>query len=676
VRRYAAQFADLKHVRMTVDAEWRAPECRPAEDGETMADTSYEVEWEVGWSRRVTLMLLLPVVIACCSQVAIAEQSPSSIESLKVSAGRGDAAAQVRLGMAYEKGDGVAKDPVEAVRWYRMAADQGDGDAQVLVSRAYHQGNGVAKDPVEAVRWIRKAALQGNEVAQDLLGLAYADGEGVGQDLVEAVRWYRKAADQGFGDAQTRIGAAYMTGEGVAKDPVEALRWYRMAAEQGDAESQLTLGVAYKRGYGVPKDLVVASSWLRKAADQGNANAQYVLGTMYEDGEGVAKDAVESVRWYRKSADQGVSEAQAMVGAAYHDGKGVAKDYAEAARWLQKAAGQGDAFAQRLLGGLYDDGKGVPKDVVEAVRWTRLAANQGDAPAQLVLAIHYHYGLGVLMDDVQALKWAILASAKGFEDPTSLLDDLTAQLSRPEILEAQRLAREFVPEAPKTVVEPAERKSSPDIPGDAPPRGTGTGFFIASQGYVVTSAHVVAAGTDYQVLTKNGTLHAALIRIDAANDLAVLKIEAASEPLPIAPSRGVKLGASVATVGFPNPGLQGFSPKLSKGEIASLAGPQDDPRYFQVSVAIQPGNSGGALIDEHGNVIGVVAARLSDEAALATSGQTPQNVNYAVKSTYVLSLTEAVRGLAEKLPAPRTVNLRFEDAVAAAERATVLVIVR
>jgi S1-C subfamily serine protease len=64
--------------------------------------------------------------------------------------------------------------------------------------------------------------------------------------------------------------------------------------------------------------------------------------------------------------------------------------------------------------------------------------------------------------------------------------------------------------------------------------------------------------------------------------------------------------------------LQGFAPKLAKGEIASLSGIQDDPRYFQISVPVQPGNSGGALVDGNGNVVGMVSAKLSARAALAT----------------------------------------------------------
>jgi serine protease Do len=68
-------------------------------------------------------------------------------------------------------------------------------------------------------------------------------------------------------------------------------------------------------------------------------------------------------------------------------------------------------------------------------------------------------------------------------------------------------------------------------------------------------------------------------------------------------------------MGFPDIGLQGFAPKLAKGEIASLSGIQDDPRYFQVSVPVQPGNSGGALVDARGTVAGIVAAK-----ALAATG--------------------------------------------------------
>src|SRR5207248_1569451 len=130
-----------------------------------------------------------------------------------------------------------------------------------------------------------------------------------------------------------------------------------------------------------------------------------------------------------------------------------------------------------------------------------------------------------------------------------------------------------------------------------------------------------------------------------------------------------------ATVGFPNIGLQGFAPKLAKGEIASLSGAGDHARYFQISVPVQPGNSGGALVDERGNVVGVVSAKLSSVAALRASGAFPENVNYAVKSSYLLSFLESVPEVSAKLKEPNTKDQRFEDVVKSAERAAVLVLV-
>ena len=163
--------------------------------------------------------------------------------------------------------------------------------------------------------------------------------------------------------------------------------------------------------------------------------------------------------------------------------------------------------------------------------------------------------------------------------------------------------------------------------------------------------------------------------MDKANDLSLLKAEGKFVALPVISSRGVRLGATAITVGFPNIGLQGFAPKLAKGEIASLAGVRDDARHFQISAPIQPGKSGGALVDERGNVIGVVVAKLNQKAALATSGTLAENVNYAVKSSFLLGFLESVPEVAAKLKEPTVQARKFEDVVRAVEQAAVLVLV-
>ena len=111
------------------------------------------------------------------------------------------------------------------------------------------------------------------------------------------------------------------------------------------------------------------------------------------------------------------------------------------------------------------------------------------------------------------------------------------------------------------------------------------------------------------------------------------------------------------------------------GEIASLAGAADDPRYFQISLPVQPGNSGGALVDARGNVVGIVAAKLDASAALAATGALPENVNYAVKSSLLLSFLESVPDVAAKLKEPNTKDESFEVVVKSAQEAAVMVLV-
>ena len=177
-----------------------------------------------------------------------------------------------------------------------------------------------------------------------------------------------------------------------------------------------------------------------------------------------------------------------------------------------------------------------------------------------------------------------------------------------------------------------------------------------------------------------------------------MKADGRFAPLPIAASRTGRLGGCWSSSfslsgrgntlkrelqrGFPDIGLQGFAPKvLAHGHHGGNRywevelRPGDDPRYFQISVPVQPGNSGGALVDERGNVIGIVSAKLNASAALAASGSLPENVNYAVKSSFLLSFLESVPAVSAKLKAPITADRKFEDVVKSAQNAAVLVLV-
>ncbi|MBI5773624.1 MAG: SEL1-like repeat protein [Verrucomicrobia bacterium] len=519
---------------------------------------------------------------------------------------------------------------------FRVKAEKGDAQSQAELGSVFYHGDlGVAKDEVEAVKWFQKAAEQNHAKAQYNLGALYANGEGVMKDEAQAVKWFRKAAEQNHAKAQYNLGNCYYDGEGVVKNDVEAVKWYRKAAEQNDIRAQSHLGICYATGQGVAKDEVEAAKWYRKASEQNLAKAQYNLGVCYVNGEGVAKDYVEAVKWYRKAAEQNNAEAQNNLGGCYAKGRGVAKDEVEAVKWWRKAAEQNLASAQYNLGVCYAFGEGVAKDYVEGYKWFLLAAAQGDEGAKKNMAVSEN------------------------------------RLTREQIAEGQKLAREFKPRT----TPPTDGDGSSTSIGQTRPESSGTGFFITEDGFLITNEHVAGNGAQVRLVTSAGLISARVVKVDAANDLALLKAEGRFAALPVAASRGVKLGGTVATVGFPNIGLQGFAPKLAKGEVASLSGEGDDARYFQISVPVQPGNSGGALVDERGNVVGVVSAKLNARAALAASGALPENVNYAVKSGYLLTFLESVPEVAAKLKEPGTKERKFEDVVKAAEQAAVLVLV-
>ena len=107
-------------------------------------------------------------------------------------------------------------------------------------------------------------------------------------------------------------------------------------------------------------------------------------------------------------------------------------------------------------------------------------------------------------------------------------------------------------------------------------------------------------------------------------------------------TRSVRAGESIVVTGYPLSGLVGSDMSVTTGSITSLSGPADDSRIVQLSAPIQPGNSGGPLLDTAGNVIGMVSSTLNAlRVAVAIGGAIPQNVNFAIKSNVIRNFLEA-----------------------------------
>ena len=222
-----------------------------------------------------------------------------------------------------------------------------------------------------------------------------------------------------------------------------------------------------------------------------------------------------------------------------------------------------------------------------------------------------------------------------------------------QVAEAQRRAKAFVA---RKETKADKGKESSEV------KSTGTGFFINSQGYLLTSQHVIEGAKTIKVLTDKGIFPATVIHADSFNDIAILKVQGKGfGTLSLISSRDVKAGDKVFTIGFPNVGLQGFEPKYTEGVISSLSGAKDDPRYFQISTPVQPGNSGGPLVNDEGEVVGIITARLSVASSLETTGTLPQNVNYALKSSYVRAFLEVLPELSDQTLKKRRLLSEIEE---------------
>lgn len=183
-------------------------------------------------------------------------------------------------------------------------------------------------------------------------------------------------------------------------------------------------------------------------------------------------------------------------------------------------------------------------------------------------------------------------------------------------------------------------------------KSTGTGFFIDRKGYLVTNYHVVEDGNTFEIsVTKNGKTeeyNAEIISVDKQNDLAILKVNDSAFKLISTLNYNFNtqtqdVGSSVFALGYPLTQIMGSEVKFTDGKISSKSGFQGDITTYQISVPIQPGNSGGPLFDEKGNLVGVTSSGVNRQLA--------DNANYAIKTSYLKLLIDSID---EKLELPKS----------------------
>ena len=222
---------------------------------------------------------------------------------------------------------------------------------------------------------------------------------------------------------------------------------------------------------------------------------------------------------------------------------------------------------------------------------------------------------------------------------------------------------------------------------------TGSGFFISKLGHIITNQHVI---NNCQSVTvgdnANKQVAVGILETDERNDLALLRISSTKiaskeskslirklgiQVIPLVSegllrSEKIELGEDVLVSGFPFGDIFSNTIKVTKGIVSANRGPGDDSGQFQIDAAVQPGNSGGPIYDENGNIVGVVVAQLNKLKMAKAIGSLPENVNFGIKASTVRQFLTS-SGLPTKW-SDRSTKMSTKEIAKIAKNQTVMVV--
>ena len=169
---------------------------------------------------------------------------------------------------------------------------------------------------------------------------------------------------------------------------------------------------------------------------------------------------------------------------------------------------------------------------------------------------------------------------------------------------------------------------------------SGTGFAVTKSGYVITNNHVIKGCMKVKIHQKGKSIPATVVSRDKLNDLALLKGDFKPSKVFRLSRKAPELMEDIFVVGYPFGTKVSSSVKVTKGIVSSLTGIGNNFSNIQIDAAIQPGNSGGPIVNEKGNVIGVAVAKLSFKHVLKRFGTIPENTNFGIKTNVVMNLLQ------------------------------------
>lgn len=409
-----------------------------------------------------------------------------------------------------------------------------------------------------------------------------------------------------------------------------------------------------------------------EAAASRDPNAAVVLGILYLNGTKVPQDFNEAHKWFQFAADHGNALGEFELGLLYESGKGVPRDPAQALKLLEAAKDQDFAPAKAELGAMYMRGNGVPRDETKGRTFIYEAAVKGFPLAQLLMGFMYANGQGGISDDSIAYQWASLAAAKLTGPQGELAKRLRAESEKgltPEDISAAQAAT-------------AQWKQGMDVVGIIPPgspprparlRSQGSGFVIGKRGEIATDFHVVPNCREIRIKDSDGKLNVVtkIFAQDPTNDIAILASAGTGNALKLG-GEPPGLGTTIVTYGYPLGPVLAASGNMTTGTVSATTGMAGNAKSFQITAPVQPGSSGGPVVDESGAVIGIVASKLNALAIASATGDIAQNVNFAWRSDALKALLNE-HGVAFETAHGRAPTQSTADLVNTLQKATVKV---
>lgn len=259
------------------------------------------------------------------------------------------------------------------------------------------------------------------------------------------------------------------------------------------------------------------------------------------------------------------------------------------------------------------------------------SATESDQPPSAIVESLYEYRRRKILE----LAWSN-------EDLNTIKADVMKTITYLDNNNAGRYANDLNKLWEKYSSQQAEINNLPNNTNN-PTVGTGTCFAVSPSGQVMTAQHVIegASSINIKLFGDNEKFEAKVIQSSKSNDIALLQINKATPNwLSLKSTKKIKIGTPIFTMGYPVSSILGSEAKFTDGVVSSKSGIGNEATFFQITIPIQPGNSGGPVVTNDGDVVGIVTSTAAVKNFLNATGTLPQNVNWAVKSDYAMLLLD------------------------------------